>query len=82
MLKHFFLESMRDGKIKEFIDLKMISGMIVAEYIYKFNRLCYFASHIIPNENVRVDKFMKGLLSPYILTIEMSDQTTMEDALK
>ena len=44
---------MNDGKIKEFIDLKMRSGMTVEEYMYKFNRLSHFAPHIIPNERAR-----------------------------
>ena len=81
MLKQFFPKSMRDGKIKEFIDLKMTSGMTVAEYMYKFNRLSHFAPHIVPNERARVDKFVRGLPPPYILAIQVSDQTTMADAL-
>ena len=72
---------MRDSKIKEFIDLKIISGMIMVEYMYKFNRLSHFAPHIISNKRARVGKFVKGLPPPYILAIQMSDQTTMVDAL-
>ena len=81
ILKQFFPKSMRDGKIKEFIDLKMTTGMTVAEYMYKFNKLSHFAPHIVPNERARVDKFVRGLPPPYILAIQVSGQTTMADAL-
>ena len=81
MLKHFFHKSIRDGKIKEFINLKIISGMTMAKYMYKFNRLSHFALHIVPHERSMVDKFVRGLPPPYILSIQVSDQTTMVDAL-
>ena len=72
---------MRNSKIKEFIDLKMTSGMTMAEYMYKFNRLSYFTLHIVPNERLRVDKFVRGLPPAYIMAIHVSDQNTMADAL-
>ena len=72
---------MRDGKIKEFIDYKMASGMNIAEYMQKFNRLSYLTPYIVPNEKVKVGKFVRGLPPPYILVIQVSDQTTMANAL-
>ena len=81
MPKQFFPKSMRDGKIKEFIDLKMMGGMTMAKYMYKFNRLSHFAPHIVPNERARVDNFVRGLPPFYILAIKVSDPTTMVDAL-
>ena len=59
----------------------MMGGITVAEYMYKFNRLSHFARHIVPTERARVDKFVRGLPPPYILAIQVSDQTTMADAL-
>ena len=55
IVEQFISKSMRDGKMKEFIDLKMTSGMTMVEYMYKFNRLSNFTSHIVPNERARVD---------------------------
>ena len=37
--------------------------MTMAEYMYKFNRLSYFAPHFFFDEKERVDKFVRGLLT-------------------
>ena len=68
-LDRFLPQSVRDARLYEFERLSQ-GSMTVDEYDMKFTQLSRYAKHVLPTEEWRVKRFIKGLKSSiYIMTV-------------
>ncbi|XP_043717792.1 uncharacterized protein LOC122665706 [Telopea speciosissima] len=56
----YFLTHVRNSLAGEFMDLKQ-GNMIVAQYESKFSQLGHYAPHMVATEELKADKFVRGL---------------------
>uniref|UniRef100_A0A6N2MJX2 Retrotransposon gag domain-containing protein n=1 Tax=Salix viminalis TaxID=40686 RepID=A0A6N2MJX2_SALVM len=73
-LDRFLPQSVRDARLYEFERLSQ-GSMTVDEYDMKFTQLSRYAKHVLPTEEWRVKRFIKGLKSSmYIKMVSQVDQ--------
>ncbi|XP_043699969.1 uncharacterized protein LOC122650635 [Telopea speciosissima] len=56
----YFPAHVRNNMTEEFMDLKQ-KNMTVAQYESKFSQLCRYAPHMVVTEELKADKFVRGL---------------------
>ncbi|OVA15182.1 zinc finger protein [Macleaya cordata] len=62
-VEHYFPFPARQAMAREFQELKQGDNQTVLEYENEFDQLLLFASHLIPTEQDKIDKFLNGLHS-------------------
>lgn len=64
-LERYFYDTDREAYMIDFTDLKL-EEMIVTTYAAKFIQLSHYASHLVPTEVERAQKFQLGLCLPIV----------------
>lgn len=70
----YFTKNAKARKVKEFLELKQ-GGMIVHDYVLKFEEGCQFVSYIDRDDNERIDHFIRGLRAEIKRDVRMSKAT-------
>lgn len=80
IMEQYFLQSFRDQKEKEFLNLQQ-GGMSVVDYERKFNQLSRYATHLVDTEPKKARRFELGLRPEISGILACTDITTYADAV-
>ncbi|EOY03180.1 Uncharacterized protein TCM_017765 [Theobroma cacao] len=75
-LDRFLPLSVRNARARELEKLVQTSSMIVSEYDIKFTQLARYAVYLVSTEEMKIQKFMDGLVVPFLRVVASRDFDT------
>lgn len=64
LMNRFLPLSVREARATEFERLVQTTNMTVAEYDVLYTRLSRYAPYLVPTEEMRANRFVRGLVTP------------------
>ncbi|WRX29259.1 Reverse transcriptase domain - like 10 [Theobroma cacao] len=80
-LDRFLPLSVRNARAREFETLVQTSSMTVSEYDIKFTQLARYAPYLISTEEMKIQRFVDGLVEPLFRAVASRDFTTYSAAV-
>ncbi|WRX16502.1 Retrotransposon gag domain - like 10 [Theobroma cacao] len=80
-LDRFLPLSARNAKAREFKTLVQTSSMMVSEYDIKFTQLSRYAPYLVSTEEMKIQRFVDGLVEPLFRVVASQDFTTYSTAV-
>ncbi|EOX94130.1 DNA/RNA polymerases superfamily protein [Theobroma cacao] len=75
-LDRFLPLSVRNARAREFETLVQTSSMTVSEYDIKFTQLARYAPYLVSTEEMKIQRFVDGLVEPLFRAVASRDFTT------
>ncbi|XP_017976442.1 PREDICTED: uncharacterized protein LOC108661959 [Theobroma cacao] len=75
-LDQFLPLSVRNARAREFETLIQTSSMTVLEYDIKFTQLAKYAPYLVSTEEIKIQRFVDGLVEPLFRAVASQDFTT------
>ncbi|WRX26672.1 Retrotransposon gag domain - like 10 [Theobroma cacao] len=79
-LDRFLPLNVRNARAKEFETLVQTSSMTVSEYDIKFTQLSRYAPYLISTEEIKIQRFVDGLVEPLFRAVASQDFTAVDCA--
>ncbi|XP_017974363.1 PREDICTED: uncharacterized protein LOC108661520 [Theobroma cacao] len=80
-LDRFLPLSVRNARAREFETLVQTSSMTVSEYDIKFTQLARYAPYLVSTEEMKIQRFVDGLVEPLFRAVASRDFTTYSAAV-
>ncbi|EOY03326.1 DNA/RNA polymerases superfamily protein [Theobroma cacao] len=80
-LDRFLPLSVRNARAREFETLVQTSSMTVSEYDIKFTQLARYAPYLVSTEEMKIQRFVDGLVEPLFRAVASRDFTTYSTAV-
>ncbi|XP_017984326.1 PREDICTED: uncharacterized protein LOC108663622 [Theobroma cacao] len=80
-LDRFLPLSVRNAKAKEFKALVQTSSMTMSDYDIKFTQLSRYAPYLVATEEIKIQRFMDGLVKPLFRAVPSQDFNTYSTAV-
>ncbi|XP_038702123.1 uncharacterized protein LOC119998777 [Tripterygium wilfordii] len=80
-MARFLPRSVREARAHEFEKLVQTFGMTVTEYDILFTRLSRYAPHLVATEEMRITRFVNGLVTPLFNAVASQEFTTYAAAV-
>ncbi|WRX23329.1 zinc finger protein [Theobroma cacao] len=80
-LDRFLPHSVRNARAREFETLVQTSSMTVSEYDIKFTQLTRYAPYLVSTEEMKIQRFVDGLVEPLFRAVASRDFTTYSAAV-